>query len=60
MLLWVDMEMTGLDERKDSILEIAAVITDWDFNTLEEFHEVVFQVSRRTATVLPQTLSDIR
>lgn len=40
---WVDMEMTGLDENKDSILEIAIIITDIDFNPLEEFERVVYQ-----------------
>ena len=27
-LLWVDLEMTGLDSEKDVILEVAAEITD--------------------------------
>ena len=29
-LLWVDLEMTGLDPQKDVILEIAAEITDFN------------------------------
>ncbi len=35
--------MTGLDEKIDSILEIAVIITDIEFNVLEEYHRVVFQ-----------------
>ena len=35
--------MTGLDDATDSILELAAVITDVDLNTLEEFHRIVYQ-----------------
>lgn len=31
-LLWVDLEMTGLDPKKDRILEFAAIATDWNFN----------------------------
>ena len=31
-LLWVDLEMTGLDPKKDRILEVACIATDWDFN----------------------------
>lgn len=31
-LLWIDLEMTGLDPEKDRILEVAAIATDWDFN----------------------------
>ncbi|HSX00187.1 MAG TPA: oligoribonuclease [Patescibacteria group bacterium] len=33
-ILWVDLEMTGLDPAKDVILEVAAEITDFDFTVL--------------------------
>ena len=36
-LLWVDLEMTGLNPRKDLILEIAAVITDFNFKILASY-----------------------
>ncbi len=36
-LLWVDLEMTGLDPTKDVILEIAAEITDFNFKTLANY-----------------------
>lgn len=39
-LLWVDLEMTGLDPVEDRILEVAAVATDWDLTTLGT-HEAV-------------------
>jgi len=42
-LFWVDLEMTGLDEQTDTILEVAVVVTDIDFKTLEEYHRVVYQ-----------------
>jgi oligoribonuclease len=42
-LFWVDLEMTGLDEKVDTILEVAIVITDLEFKPLEEFHRIVFQ-----------------
>ena len=35
-LIWLDLEMTGLDPDNDSILEIATVITDADLNELAE------------------------
>ena len=35
--------MTGLDDQIDSILEVAVVITDIQFNILEEYSKVVFQ-----------------
>ncbi len=40
-LLWVDLEMTGLDPKKDRILELAAVATDWDFEPMAEMTAVV-------------------
>jgi oligoribonuclease len=42
-MFWIDLEMTGLDHLKDQILEVAVVVTDWEFRTLEEYHRVVFQ-----------------
>ncbi len=40
-LLWMDLEMTGLDPAKDLILEIAVEITDFDFKTLESYEVCV-------------------
>lgn len=34
MFLWIDLETTGLDERKGEILEAALVVTDNDLNEL--------------------------
>lgn len=36
-LLWVDLEMTGLDSDKDVILEIAVEVTDFEFKTLASY-----------------------
>ena len=38
-LIWIDLEMTGLDTDADSILEIATVITDKSLNILAEGQE---------------------
>jgi oligoribonuclease len=35
-LIWVDMEMTGLDPDRDLVLEIATIVTDQELNTLAE------------------------
>lgn len=42
-LLWVDLEMTGLDVAKDVILEIAAEVTDFTFKTLESYEAIIKQ-----------------
>ena len=39
-LLWVDLEMTGLDPVEDRILEVAAIATDWDFTEIARFEAV--------------------
>lgn len=41
--LWLDLEMTGLDVDKEVIIEVAAIITDTDFNELGDYHSVVKQ-----------------
>ena len=33
-LIWIDLEMTGLDPDRDSILEIATIVTDAQLNEL--------------------------
>ncbi len=35
-LIWIDMEMTGLDPSRDRIIEVAIVITDSQLNTVAE------------------------
>ena len=42
-LLWVDLEMTGLDPREDVILEVAAEVTDFNFKTLASYEACVNQ-----------------
>ncbi|HUY53294.1 MAG TPA: oligoribonuclease [Candidatus Dormibacteraeota bacterium] len=36
-LLWVDLEMTGLDYKKDLIIEVAAIVTDFDFKIVANY-----------------------
>ncbi|MCL2371534.1 oligoribonuclease [Candidatus Saccharibacteria bacterium] len=37
-LLWIDLEMTGLDPKRDKIIEVACVATDWKLRELATFH----------------------
>lgn len=39
-LLWIDLEMTGLDPKEDRILEVAAIATDWQFNEIATYTAV--------------------
>ena len=40
-ILWIDLEMTGLEPEQDRILEVAAIATDWDFNEIATFKSAV-------------------
>ncbi len=39
-LIWVDLEMTGLEPNTDKVLEIATIVTDKDLNVLAEGPEI--------------------
>ena len=42
-LLWLDMEMSGLDVNKEVVIEVACIVTDLNFRELECFETVVKQ-----------------
>ena len=42
-LIWIDLEMTGLDTDRDSIIEIATIVTDSQLNILAEGPELAIR-----------------
>lgn len=48
-LVWVDMEMTGLDPDNDRIIEVAVLVTDMELNILAE--GPVFAIHQSDATL---------
>lgn len=42
-LIWIDLEMTGLDPDQDSIIEIATLVTDSQLNVLAEGPELAIR-----------------
>ena len=44
-LVWMDLEMTGLDIEREVIIEIATIITDSELNILEEGPSIVIHQS---------------
>lgn len=44
-LVWMDLEMSGLDPRRERILEIATIVTDSELNVVAEGPEIVVHQS---------------
>ena len=44
-LIWIDLEMTGLDLERESIIEIATIITDSELNIIAEGPNLAISVS---------------
>lgn len=56
-LLWIDLEMTGLDPAKDRIVEVAAIVSDFDFKTLSTYEAVIHQPESVINTMNPWAAS---
>ena len=42
-LVWIDCEMTGLSLEADALIEVAALVTDFDLNVLGEGVDIVIK-----------------
>lgn len=56
-LVWIDCEMTGLDLGADALIEVAALVTDFDLNVLGEGVDVIV---RPPAEALEQMIPFVR
>ena len=48
-LVWLDLEMTGLDVEQHTIVEIACIVTDSDLTALDDGIDIVIHAGRRRA-----------
>lgn len=53
-LLWIDLEMTGLNPERDAILEIAVVATDASLNCTIEGPSIIIHQSEETLELMDQ------
>ncbi|SBT37069.1 oligoribonuclease [Micromonospora narathiwatensis] len=54
LLVWIDCEMTGLDLRRDALIEVAALVTDPDLNVLGEGVDVVIHADDAALDAMPE------
>ena len=51
-LVWVDLEMTGLDAERERIIEIATIVTDGELNVIAEGPELVVHQSEQVLVAM--------
>ncbi|UMG91681.1 oligoribonuclease [Nocardioides sp. TF02-7] len=56
-LVWIDCEMTGLDLRTDALVEVAALVTDFDLNVLGDGVDIIV---KPPAEALDQMIDFVR
>ena len=51
--VWLDLEMTGLDDKNCRIIELAMIITDGDLNELAQVEQCIWQPESGLETMSP-------
>lgn len=52
-LVWIDLEMTGLDPQREAILQAALIVTDAELNTLETYVTDIWQPESALEQMVP-------
>jgi oligoribonuclease len=58
-LVWVDLEMTGLDPARDVILEVAVIVTDGELEHLEEGPDLVVSQPEAALAGMPDHVAQM-
>ncbi len=58
-LVWIDCEMTGLDLRRDALIEIAALVTDGDLRVLGEGVDLVIHADESALAGMPDVVREM-
>ncbi|MFT5452178.1 MAG: oligoribonuclease [Enterobacterales bacterium] len=53
-LIWIDLEMTGLEPKQDKVIEIATIVTDKDLNILAYGPEIVIHQSDEALSAMDE------
>jgi oligoribonuclease len=58
-LVWIDCEMTGLDLRRDALIEIAVLVTDGELNIVDKGVDVVIKPPNGALTQMSKVVRDM-
>ena len=58
-LVWIDCEMTGLNLEKDALIEVAALVTDFELNVLGEGVDVIVKPSAESLEQMDPFVRDM-
>ncbi|GAA0372989.1 oligoribonuclease [Actinoallomurus spadix] len=58
-LVWIDCEMTGLDLRRDALIEIAALVTDSELNILDAGIDLVIKPPEEAVEQMSKVVRDM-
>jgi oligoribonuclease len=58
-LVWIDCEMTGLDLKRDRLIEIAVLVTDADLNILGEGIDIVIHTDDEALSSMVDVVKDM-
>lgn len=59
VLVWMDLEMTGLDHEKEVIVEIATIVTDDELNVVAEGPDLVVQAPAEVLAAMDPFVVDM-
>ncbi len=58
-VVWIDCEMTGLDLGADALVEVAALVTDFELNVLGEGVDVVVRPPAEAVAQMPDVVREM-
>lgn len=58
-IVWIDCEMTGLSLEHDALIEVAALITDYELNQLDEGIDIIIRPPEAALTQMNDFVRDM-
>ncbi len=58
-IVWIDCEMTGLSLERDALIEVAALVTDYELNQLDEGIDIVIRPPEAALTQMNDFVRDM-